>query len=382
MIPTLFFVFFVGLFIYSYLLYPSSLHYLPDKELRAKYSQPRLIIVLIAAYNEEQHIEQTIESVFRSSISDRIEKLIIADDDSTDNTLRILKKLQGIHSDLFVEKVNRIGKPQALNFLIDKYLLNTNAYHVVMMDANISLDKNCIEELEKEIVRENMGMVGASVLPYLKDQNVESQYIQRENRIKREESRTMGYTIGVFGACYMIKGELYRTIPKNFITDDLFLTFSVIRQKHYVLYSSSAHVHEHITSHVANEFRRKSRYAAGNFQILFHFTDLLNPWKTSSGFVYAYFFHKIIRWISPLIFLLAWLLSFFQFFGEYSNILIYAGSLVCLFLCLNYILTVFKIKPVSFRIYYFLSMNLAILYGFFNYLKGIKSNVWERSERT
>jgi hypothetical protein len=33
------------------------------------------------------------------------------------------------------------------------------------------------------------------------------------------------------------------------------------------------------------------------------------------------------------------------------------------------------------KITYFLFMNLAILIGFFNFLKGVKKNTWQRSDR-
>jgi hypothetical protein len=132
---------------------------------------------------------------------------------------------------------------------------------------------------------------------------------------------------------------------------------------------------------VGNEFKRKKRYAAGNFQILFHFMSLLNPFKTSLGFLYSYFFHKIIRWLSPVMLSIFWGISFFNLFGQYSRILMLVGMGLCLFLFFNYLLTKWKVKLIGYRLYYFLSMNLAILLGFLNYLKGIKSNVWERSDR-
>jgi ATP-dependent DNA helicase RecQ len=73
-------------------------------------------------------------------------------------------------------------------------------------------------------------MVGASVIPKDGAENVEAQYILRENRIKAQESTAIGYVIGVFGACYMMRGESYQSLPANFITDDLYQTMSVVRQ--------------------------------------------------------------------------------------------------------------------------------------------------------
>jgi cellulose synthase/poly-beta-1,6-N-acetylglucosamine synthase-like glycosyltransferase len=166
-----------------------------------------------------------------------------------------------------------MGKPNILNKLVEKYRLNSKDNHLVFMDANISLDKNCLENLIKMLCYNQVGMVGASVIPMNDEDNVESQYVHRENRIKVQESRSTGYAIGVFGACFAMKGEYFAAIPSHFITDDLYLTMRTIAQRKYVLYSDEAKVYEAMHADVGNEFKRKKRYAAGNFQILFHFVD-------------------------------------------------------------------------------------------------------------
>lgn len=341
----------------------------------------RNILVLISAYNEEINIAQTIHSIFSSTRSDTIERVIIGDDGSQDGTINIIQELKKSYENLELERFSRLGKPAIINALVEKYQPKEDSKLLVFMDANITMDSFCLEHLINQIQHVNVGMVGASVIPKDKADNVEAQYILRENRIKAQESAAIGYVIGVFGACYMMRGENYQSLPANFITDDLYQTMSAVRQGKYILYSEDAKVYEAITAKVDNEFKRKSRYAAGNFQILFHFISLLNPNNSSWGFVYCYFFHKIIRWLSPMLFLGVWFLSFFNLFGQYSNILMQGGVVVCLFLCINFLLSRWKLRPIGYRIYYFISMNLAILYGFFNYIKGIKSNVWERSDR-
>lgn len=362
-------------------MFPTSLYYFNSKKFEKEDRENRRIVVLISAYNEELNIAHTIHSIFLSSRSHEISKVFIGDDGSTDTTRKIIQDLAKQYPTLELIEFSRIGKPNILNKLVEKNQLNSEDYHLVFMDANISLDKNCLEKLIEMLSHHQVGMVGASVIPKHEEDNVESQYIQRENRIKVQESKSTGYTIGVFGACFVLKGEYFDTIPSHFVTDDLYLTMNTIEQGKYVLYSEEGKAYEAIYAEVGNEFRRKKRYAAGNFQILFHFISLLNPFKTSFGFVYSYFFHKIIRWLSPICLAILWGMSFFNLFGYYSRILMLVGIGLCLFLCFNYLLTKWKVKPIGYRLYYFLSMNLAILLGFFNYIKGVKSNVWERSDR-
>ncbi len=363
------------------MIFPQSLAYLPTKKLGPKENTSRNIVVIIAAYNEQENIEDTIHSIFASSVSSKIENLIIGDDGSIDHTKEIILRLQLIYPKLIIESFHRLGKPNIVNEIVRKYKLNYSNYYILLMDANIKLHIDCIKNLEESISYKNTGIVGASVYSKNELSNVESEYIARENKIKEEESRTTHYVIGVFGACFMMKGELYKFIPKDFITDDLFHTFSAIDQNAKILYSTRARVYETILADVSNEFRRKRRYASGNFQILIHFFKLLFPWNSSIGFVYCYFFHKIIRWISPIVFLVLWSLSFINLYGNNSLLISICGTMLCLFLLCNYILQKRGIPIIGKRLYYFFMMNLAILFGFFNYLKGIKSNVWERSER-
>lgn len=253
---------------------------------------------------------------------------------------------------------------------------------LVFLDANIEIEKDTIPHLISELSIPNVGIVGASVLSINEDRNVESEYIERENQIKYLEGALFGKTIGVFGACFAMRAILYEAVPSHFITDDLYHTFQIIDKNHEVLYSKNAKVYEYITDDLANEFQRKKRYAAGNFQIFFKFSSLLNPFKTSFGFIYCYWNHKIVRWFSPIVFLFV----FLQTFLYDSQSLVFdwinkIGIAILFYIGLNLMLYKLGFKLVFARFFYFLAMNIAILIGFFNYIKGIKSNVWNRSKR-
>lgn len=373
------------LLLISYFIYPLSLNYFNSKIEYCELLSERKVVVLIAAYNEEIFIKSTIESILRAATKYAIDSIIIGDDGSTDNTHDIIERFKSENSLIKIERFSRIGKPNIVNQLVEKYKLNSSEFNLIFIDANIDMHLDCIQKLNDKLNYQDVGIVGCSVLPKNELSNYESDYIIRENKIKTEESRVFNYTVGVFGACYAMKGELYHSIPSNYITDDLFHSFSAIESRKKILYDNEAKVYEEISFDISNEFRRKRRYAAGNFQILVRFWKLLIPNYSSIGFIYAYFFHKIIRWISPILFFGLWLISIFKLITKttslFSNSILIGGTLICLFMFIHYI---FHHQNKSFfgkRLYYFFSMNLALLLGFFDYLKGIKTNVWERSER-
>lgn len=363
------------------MIYPLSLIYIRSKNEFGEPIPARKNVVILAAWNEETYIESTLRSIFLSTSIDTVESVLIGDDSSTDATLQIIKSLQLEFPKIKIESFDRIGKPSIVNKLVEKYQVNTDEYNLLFIDANISLESNCLERLAQMSNFNKIGLIGSSILPKNDQINFESEYILRENKIKVEESRALNYTIGVFGACYMMKGEFFRPTPERFITDDLYHSFSIIALGKKVLYSDAAFSYEDITLNLENEFIRKRRYSAGNFQILIHFWKLILPFNTSFGFGYAYFFHKIMRWISPIVFFGFWVLSFFGLFDSNSIYILSLGIGVSLFLLINYLLHRSIESYIFKRLYYFLIMNLAIFFGCIDYLKGIKTNVWERSNR-
>ncbi len=64
------------------------------------------ISVIIPTYNSEKFIEEVVESVFRQSLQP--DELIISEDGSTDNTLRILRKFK---QDIVILSHKHTGKP-------------------------------------------------------------------------------------------------------------------------------------------------------------------------------------------------------------------------------------------------------------------------------
>jgi len=99
------------------------------------------VSVIIPAYNEEKNIEDCLNSVLESNYpQDKIE-VIVVDDGSTDNTLKILRKNKKIK----VLEQDHLGKVEALNLGI----LESSYKFVFTVDADTIIDKNCIRELLK-----------------------------------------------------------------------------------------------------------------------------------------------------------------------------------------------------------------------------------------
>jgi hypothetical protein len=134
---------------------------------------------------------------------------------------------------------------------------------------------------------------------------------------------------------------------------------------------------------IYEEYRRKSRISAGNFQNLFTFPHLW--WPPFNPLRFAFFSHKVLRWIGPFLIIIMVLSALTL--SLYGNLL-YKALLILLITVLivapiaDYLLkkTGLNIMPLrSSR--YFVMMNLALLEGFFKFIKGVRSNVWEPTKR-
>lgn len=159
--------------------------------------------------------------------------------------------------------------------------------------------------------------------------------------------------------------------------DDFFITMSVIKNKGEVLFDDEAIVYEDLPVESAEEFKRKIRISIGNFQNLIAFKSLLWPFWSPVSF--AFLSHKILRWLTPFLLIGAFICSlaliFYNIWFSYLCIL-----QAVLFLTPSMIPVVKKIKPVLF-VAHFYNMNLALLIGFFKYLNGVKSSVWQPTQR-
>lgn len=388
MIPKiLFFVFCLSVFtvFYSYVLFPLLLRIIAYKK-SFKFSQNQNengVSVLISAFNEESVIAEKIRSIFASDFaSDKIE-ILIGSDSSTDRTEMIVKEimLKEPRIRFFDYKVRR-GKPSVINDLVKE----AKFPFVILTDANVYFEKNTINKLIRHFNDAKVGLVGANILNVgMRSDGIsiqEKSYIQRENLIKYNEGLIWGTMMGPFGGCYMIRKELYDEVPADSLVDDFYISMRILEKKFLCRNELMAICYEDVPNEIKEEFRRKARISAGNFQNLARFKHfLLNPF-TAAGF--CFISHKLIRWITP-IFLLTSLVSLFFLIPFHPIFLFFFIGELLLLLAPLLDLFLKKIglhfKLIRF-IAYFSYMNLALIKGYISFRKGIKSGVWIPTKRS
>src|SRR3989344_6831012 len=107
-------MFFIGIFL---LLLFVVLHYRHRDRLyySPQSSQHPSISILVPAYNEEKHLENTVKALLNLKYPKGKKKIILINDGSTDGTRKLAKGLAAKHSEIqFLDKKNS-GKANSLN---------------------------------------------------------------------------------------------------------------------------------------------------------------------------------------------------------------------------------------------------------------------------
>ena len=211
----------------------------------------------------------------------------------------------------------------------------------------------------------------------------ETKYIQSESLLKFREGALWGTMIGPFGGCYLLRSDLFEPIPANFLVDDFYIAMRAFEKGALAINDLDASCYEAVSHEMKEEYKRKARIAAGNFQNMVTFRRLWLP--PFSKLAFSFFSHKILRWLGPFFLLFMLLSSFILALGGnnlFAWMFIFQLILWLLVPFTDYLLVKLGMHGLWFRsIRYFLAMNLALLAGFFRFLKGVKSGTWEPPKR-
>ncbi len=339
------------------------------------------VTILLAVYNEEKVIRKKIESTFATEYPKDKIRLLIGSDNSTDETEKIIQEY--INSNTKIELCrfeSRMGKPGIMNALAEK----TQDEIILLTDANIFFTPTTLLELIKHFKNEKNGLVCANVLnPVIVEKGIslqETAYIYRENALKYQEG-LYGCMVGTFGAAYAMRKNLYTPVPKRFISDDFFISMKVVEKNKMAILEPLAVCYEVFSSEISEEFKRKSRYAVGNFQNMHYFRSML--WRFWEMKTFCFWSHKVLRWLTPWMIIVILTALFFlavtnQFYW-WLGVLTVIGFLV---VAADQLLIKrkFSIKILRF-ISYFIIMNYALWIGSLRFMFSKPQSIWNPTKR-
>jgi len=340
------------------------------------------ISVLMAVYNEEAVIRKKIESLFSSEYPGGKIEVLVGSDSSDDSTINILTDLKEIYSDLrVIDFTDRIGKAAIIN----KLSAVAKGEVLILTDANVIPEKNTILKLVQNFSDPIVGLADTRLINTgIKKDGIslpEVAYLSMEMKLKNIEGRLWGTMMGPFGGFYAVRKASYEPLSKNILADDFRICMNVIRKGEKAISDPEAIVYEDVSNSLSEEFSRKVRISAGNFQNLKRFAFLLlTPFRIWS---FCFISHKILRWLTPFLWLIVILTNILLVKSSFFFTLLIILQLIFLLLpAFDFFLKKLNINIVPVRFFtHLIFMNIALFVGFIKYIKGIRSGVWTPTKR-
>src|SRR5687768_1367000 len=232
MISVISYLFWIGLVVifytyigYGFLIYlisklkhqPKRINHLPDKDLPE-------VTILVAAYNEEQCIEDKISNTLNLDYPKDKLSIYFVTDGSTDNTPDIIKKF---HAVKLFHDLQRTGKINAVNRVM-KYVTTPI---VVFSDANTLVNPTAIRKLVRHYQDERVGGVAGEKRIYRNSEDNasgsgEGFYWKYESFLKKKDAEVYSI-VGAAGELFSIRTALYEEPAENFIIEDFVLSMSI-----------------------------------------------------------------------------------------------------------------------------------------------------------
>ena len=379
----------VFLVLYTYLGYGLALFLLnklyPAKSLTSVVDYPA-VTLLVAAYNEEDWIEQKIENCLALDYPQDKLHLLLVTDGSTDLTTQKAKGYlvpEGFSIQIMHDP-KRLGKLAA----VDRAMPGVETPIVIFSDANTTLNPQAIQNLVKYYADPKVGAVAGEKRIHIADKDEASSagegiYWKYESLLKRWEAQLCS-VVGAAGELFSIRTQLYESIPADTLIEDFYLTLTVLRKGYRIAYAEDACAIENSSASVGEELKRKIRISAGGLQASWRLRDLLNPWRYGV-FSWQFFSHKVMRWtLAPLALLLAFLSNAaLVWTGSILYVLLFMFQLV--FYLLAFLGWIFERKKIKVKVlfipYYFCMMNYSVFLGLLRLIKGKQTVLWEKVER-
>ncbi|MBM3247611.1 glycosyltransferase family 2 protein [Candidatus Pacearchaeota archaeon] len=265
------FFYFAYMFISLYFLILTLLLYFKNKDqigfippITKNYS----LCILVPAFNEEKTIADTIHAIYSTNYNN-LAQVIVINDGSKDNTLKIAKSFEKKYKNLLVLDKNNSGKAGSINYAL-KYV---KTELVGIIDADSFPDKEAFSKLVGYFDDKGVGAVTATCVP-----RNQSTFLEKLQTIEYKVIAFTRKLLEFIESIYVAPGSLsiYRTRAirdiggfdtKN-ITEDIEATWHILKKNWKVKMCFNAYVTTKVPDKIKPWFRQRRRWALGGLQCI------------------------------------------------------------------------------------------------------------------
>ncbi len=372
----------LALIAYVYLGYPvlifvaSRIWNAPTKQAEIRPS----VSLIIPAYNEERVIAKKIENCLALDYPPDKLEIIVATDGSTDRTVQVVQSYAARGVKLS-HSPPREGKIVAM----DRAIHLARGEIIVSSDAKAVLAADALKRIVRHFHDPSVGCVSGKRVVLLQSESrpslAEGLYARYESFIKRCES-ALHSCVGAEGQIYAFRKHLYPGLPATVGSDDFYFPLKLLASTGCrLIYEPEAIAFIAAGATLREELRRKFRIRIGALAVMRKMWRLFVPFR--SPIWLQLLSHHMARYLVPaaLVVLFASLAVLSRQSTFYLAALL-AQGLFYLFAALGWWLENRNIRVRIFYVpFYFVFVNVAVVWGSILYFRGRKPRIWEPTRR-
>lgn len=362
--------------VYPYLVYPAlliainRLARLKPHAATAGYL-PR-VTILMPVHNEARRVPAKLANLLALDYpADKIQLVLIADGCSDDSVARA-REAGGARIEL-IELATWSGKAAALNAGLER----AHGEIVVFTDVGIMLEPQSLRALTAHFSDPDIGCVSGE--DYIAGADSEGLYGRLELLLRREEA-LLHSIAGASGCFYGQRRELCKPFVAGMAPDFLSVLVTVAAGRR-ALAEPAARGSMTSTSSPKAEFTRKTRTFLRGITALAGNAELLNP-VAHARMSFILWSHKAMRWLAPLAMagclVSAWLLRADPFYAAAFALQSLAYTLAAAAALWPHIAGRLAVARLA---GFFLLVNLAALKALWQWLTGVRVEIWEPTRR-
>ena len=254
------------------------------------------LTVVLSVYNGEHLLEKRIQNIYESNYPSDQLLMHVVSDGSTDKTEEVLSRLSVLYPLLTYKHYNsNNGKAYA----VSNALRSIKTPFVAFCDIRQEFETNALKNMMLHFTNDSVGAVTGNLIIKENDdvQSDPGLYWKYEKWIRNNEGRYKSL-LGVTGAIYVARRKaLPMIVPNNTILDDMYIPMHMIKEGYSIQMADNAYAYDTPSTSVKEEFTRKVRTLAGNFQLM-----KLHPWMnmpSENPVFFQWVSHKLSRLIVP-----------------------------------------------------------------------------------
>lgn len=252
------------------------------------------VSVILATHADAARVATRVDNVLASSFAGEELEIVIGVDAAHGQALAAeIGRAVGPRAHV-VEGDRPGGKAATLNAAVRA----SKGEILIFADTSQAFDRNAIQELVRALADSSTAAVsGMLEVPVRGDgPTLHDRYWHFERRLRRAEAAVHS-SVGVTGAIYAMKRELWQDLPPGLILDDVYVPMRLALDGWHIGFTDKARATDAREFTAAEEHRRKVRTLTGVLQLCAWLPAVLLPFRNPLWVQFV--FHKLLRLLTP-----------------------------------------------------------------------------------